>query len=95
MKVLGIPLRKPTSGELTGAAVMAVGLWLAALGLLRLTAVEIGRADAGALLLVIAWGCVSARLGIRVDRGRRHLAANLLVSGALLACYHGSLAISG
>lgn len=95
MKVLGIPLRKPTSGELTAAAVLALGLWLAVLGVLRLGAIEFGRADAGALLLVVAWGCFSVRLGIRIDQGRRHLAANMLVSFALLACYQGALAIAG
>ena len=35
MKLFGISLRKPNFGELTAAAVMATGLWVAAIGLLR------------------------------------------------------------
>ncbi|NRF65917.1 hypothetical protein HLB44_02835 [Aquincola sp. S2] len=87
MKLIGISLRKPSFGELTAAAVMATGLWLVAVGGLRAFQVEIGRADAGALLLIVLWACVSARLGIRIGMGQRHLLANLLGSAALLALY--------
>ena len=48
-----------------------------------------------ALLLVVLWGCVSARCGIRVGMGNRHLVANLVVSGALLAVYQGAWAFAG
>ena len=66
MNLLGIPLRRPTFGELTAAAVMATGVWLAALGLTRVLHLPMDRIEAGALLLVVVWGCVSARLGIRI-----------------------------
>jgi hypothetical protein len=95
MKLFGIPLRKPNSGELTAAAVMATGLWVAAIGLLRVLNMDIDRADAGALLVVMWWGCVSVRCGIRVGMGNRHLAANLAVSAVLLALYQGAWAMAG
>lgn len=94
MKLFGIDLRKPNNNEITAAVVMAVGLWMAALGLLRVLHIDIARADAGALLLVVAWGCVSARLGIRIDMGRRHLLANLAVSALLLGVYQGAWAVA-
>ena len=43
-----------------------------------------GQADAGALLLMLLWGCVCARIGIHVSQGHRHLLANLLAN--LLGC---------
>ena len=92
MNVLGIALRKPRSGELTAAVVMGSGLWVAAVGLLHLSHIDVGRADAGALLLVVVWACVAARIGIRVGAGARHLAVNLLVSAGLLTVYQGALA---
>lgn len=95
MKLIGIPLRRPDFGELTAAAVMATGLWLFALGLMRVTHWPVDRMDAGALLLVVTWGCVSVRLGIRVGMGHRHLAANLLVSGLLLLVYQSAWALAG
>lgn len=95
MKLIGIPLRRPNFGELTAAAVMATGLWLAALGFMRAAQWPIDRVDAGALLIVVAWGCVSVRLGIRIGMGHRHLAANLLVSGALLLLYQSAWAFAG
>jgi hypothetical protein len=93
MKLLGIPLRKPGPFELTGACAMAVGLWFAALGLMHAEKMALDASDAGGLLLVIVWACVSTRLGIRVDRGGRHVAANFLVSGFLIAGYRAALAV--
>lgn len=95
MKLIGIPLRRPNFGELTAAAVMATGLWLFALGVIRAAQWPIDRMDAGALLIMVAWGCISVRLGIRVGMGNRHLLANLLVSGALLLVYQSAWAIVG
>lgn len=95
MHLIGIPLRRPRFGEITAAAVMATGVWLAVLGFMRAAQLPIDRMDAGALLLVVAWGCVSARVGIRVGMGHRHLVANLLVSGALLLVYQSAWAIAG
>lgn len=94
MKILGIALRKPAFNELTGAVVMGVGLWVLAVGVMRFTHQDISRADAGALLLVMLWGCVSARLGIRVGMGTRHLLANLVVTAVLLGVYQGAWAIA-
>lgn len=95
MKLFGIPLRTPTHVELIAAAVMGTGLWVAAVGCLRFAAVDIDRADAGALLLVALWGCISVRLGIRIGEGHRHLLANLLVSAALLGIYQSAWAVVG
>ncbi|MBL0727990.1 hypothetical protein [Piscinibacter sp. HJYY11] len=87
MKFIGVPLRRPGFNELTAAAVMGSGLWVLAVGLAHVARMELTKADAGALLLVMLWACVSARIGIRVGAGGRHLAANLIVSGLLLAVY--------
>lgn len=95
MKLIGIPLRRPSANELTAAAVMAAGLWTACVGLLHVLQVPIGKADAGALLLVVAWGCVSARVGVRVGMGQRHLLANLLISATLLGAYEVARAVVG
>lgn len=94
MNFIGIPLRRPSFGELTAAGVMATGVWLAALGVLRLVQLPFDRVDAGALFIVLLWGCISARLGIRIGAGHRHLLANLLVSAALLLCYQGAWAMA-
>jgi hypothetical protein len=94
MKLLGIDLRRPNFGELTAAAVMGVGLWVAAVGLALALRIPIDRFDAGAMLIVVLWGCFSVRLGIRIDKGQRHLAANMVVSGALLLVYQGAWAMA-
>lgn len=95
MKLLGIPLHRPTFAELTSATILGAGLWIAAVGLLRVTHLELGRIDAGALLLVLVAGAVSARCGIRVDHGRRHLLANLVLSTVLLGAYQGAWTLAG
>ena len=92
---IGIPLRKPAFAELTAATVMAVGLWAAAVGLLLASGVGLDRADAGALLLALAWACLSARLGIHVGQDRRHLLANLLGCTLLLGAYQLVLLLAG
>ena len=89
MNLIGIPLRKPSSNELTASAVMGVGLWLACIGLMLAFNIPLNRADAGALLLVVAWGCLSARVGIRIDKGQRHVVAQVMVSAVLLGAYAG------
>ncbi|MEO8151588.1 MAG: hypothetical protein ABI605_00860 [Rhizobacter sp.] len=95
MKIIGIPLRKPRFNELTAAVIMGAGLWTLSVGLMHVLHVELSKADAGALLLVLLWGCVSARLGIRVGMGHRHLVANVLITAALLAVYQGAWALAG
>ena len=87
MHLIGIPLRKPSHNELIASTVMAVGLWLAGLGLMHAMQMGLSRTEAGALLLVCVWGCVSTRVGIRIDRGGRHLIASLGVSALLLGGY--------
>ncbi len=95
MKLFGIPLRRPDFNELTAAAVMGTGLWLAGLGFVHVVRAPLDRSDAGALLLMVMWGCLSARCGIRIDQGRRHLAVNLLCGTALLGLYVLGCAIAG
>lgn len=87
MNLLGISLRRPRFWEVTTSALMATGLWVALLGLMKVGSIPLTRNDAGALLLVILWGCVSARLGVRIGQGANHLAANVVVSAVLLGAY--------
>jgi hypothetical protein len=94
MKILGIQLRRPSFGEVTASAVMATGLWLAYVGVTRVSGQPFVSGDAGAALLVIFWGCVCVRLGIRVDHGPRHLLLNVLLGGALLLVYQTVLAFA-
>ena len=89
MKILGIQLNKPSFNELTASAVMAAGLWLACMALFKVSNQPLDRIEAGAALLMIFWGCVGVRIGIRLDRGLRHVAANLVCGGAILLIYHG------
>jgi len=89
MKILGIPLNKPSFNELTASAVMAAGLWLGCMALFKVSNQPLDRIEAGAALLMIFWGCVGVRFGIRLDRGLRHVAANLVCGGAILLIYHG------
>lgn len=95
MKMFGISLRVPTSAEATAAAVMGTGLWVAAIGLFRAAAWKVEPFDAGALLVVILWGCISARVGIRIGQGHRHLLANVCTSGALLLTYQAAWLAAG
>jgi hypothetical protein len=93
--LLGIPLRRPAFAELTAATIMAVGLWAAAVGLLLASRVDFSRSDAGALLVALAWACLSTRVGIRVGQDRRHLVANLLGCTLLLGVYQLALLLAG
>ena len=93
MKILGIPLSKPSFNEVTASAVMAAGLWLAIVALFRVTQQPIDRIEAGAALLVIFWSCVGVRIGIRFDKGLRHVAANVLCAGVILAVYNAIMTI--
>ena len=95
MNLFGITLRVPTFAEATAAAVMGTGLWVAAMGLLRAAALSIEPFDAGALLVVVLWGCISVRLGIRIGHGHRHLLANVCASGALLVMYQAAWSAAG
>ena len=92
MTVFGITLRKPSFNEVTAATVMAVGLWVAAVGIAHASGHELAPVDAGALLVVSVWGCVGARVGLRLGQGGRHLAANVGVSALLLGLYQGAIA---
>jgi hypothetical protein len=95
VKFLGIALRRPAFAELTAAAVMAVGLWAAVVGALLACDIRFDRADAGSLLLALAWACISTRVGIRVDQDGRHLFANLLGCALVLGVYQGVLLLAG
>lgn len=87
MTLFGITTRRPTFNEFTAAVVMAVGLWLLGLAVMLRAGETIEPFDAGGLLLVLTWGCVAVRMGIRPDRGWRHLAVNACVSAVLLGAY--------
>lgn len=95
MKVLGIELRRPTFNEVTSASVLAVGLWVALIGLARAAGFDLTPMDAGAALLVLGWSCVAVQIGIHVGRGHRHLAANVVISAMLLGAYQSAWAFAG
>lgn len=95
MNLLGIPLRKPSFGELTASAVMATGLWIAGVGMAQASGHPFNAGDAGALLVLCAWSCLGARVGLGVDHGRRHFAINLAVSASLLAAYQAIRVLAG
>ena len=95
MKIFGITLRKPSFNEITASAVMATGLFIAALGLMHALHMPIDSTEAGALLLVVLWGCISVRLGIRIEQGKQHMVVNLMVSALLLGAYQGAMAFVG
>lgn len=90
MTLFGITTRVPSFAEVTAATLMALGLWLAGIALIWRFSDVPTAFEAGALLLVLAWGCIGARVGIRPDRGSRHLLANFAVSAALLGLYAGA-----
>lgn len=87
MRFLGIDLRKPSFSECTSAAVLAAGCWLLLAGLARAGGVPLSAPEAGALLVVVAWGAFAARIGVGLDRGGRHLAVHVGVCAVLLAGY--------
>jgi hypothetical protein len=95
MNFLGITLRRPRFSELTAAAVMAAGLWLLALAGLRALQMPLDRAEAGALLLMVAWGSMSVRFGLRMDQSQRHAVLNVAGAALLMALYQGALTLAG
>jgi hypothetical protein len=94
MRIFGIALCKPSSGELTASAVMAAGLWIAVAGLAKASGHPLDAGDAGALLIVIAWGAIGTRLGLRFDGSVRHVLAHVAVSALLLGLYEAALALA-
>jgi hypothetical protein len=95
MTFLGIELRRPSFNEVTAATVMAVGLWVAVIGLAKVNGHALQSHDAGAVLVVAVWGCIGVRLGFGVGQGGRPLAAHLGVSAMLLGLYQGALVLAG
>ena len=93
MQLFGITLRKATFNEITAAAVMGTGLWLAGLGLAQASGHGLDIREAGAMLLVSAWACIAVRIGLGVDQGQRHLAVNIGIIALLLGAYDSALAI--
>ena len=93
MKLFSIELRKPSFNEFTAATVMAVGLWVAAIGIARASGHALDAGDAGALLVMSVWGCVGTRLGLGMGQGGRHVIANVGVSALLLGLYQGALTL--
>ncbi len=94
MTFLGIELRRPSFNEITAATVMAVGLWVAVIGIAQVTGHALQARDAGAVLVVAVWGCLGARLGFGIGQGGRHLAAHVGVSAVLLGLYQGALVLA-
>ena len=93
MKILGIQLRKPSFDEVTASAVMAAGLWLAYIALMKVGGEAFDPVQSGAVLLIIFWGCVCVRFGIHVGRGLQHLVLNIAFGGALLVLYQGAVSL--
>jgi hypothetical protein len=93
MKILGIQLRKPSFDEVTASAVMAAGLWLAYIALMKVGGQAFDPVQSGAVLLIIFWGCVCVRFGIHVGRGLQHLVLNIAFGGALLVLYQGAVSL--
>ena len=94
MTFFGISLRRPSFNEVTAATVMAVGLWLAVIGLAHVSGHALQARDAGAVLIVAIWGCIGVRVGFGVGQGGRHLAGHVGVSAALLGLYQGALVLA-
>ncbi|HEX4234580.1 MAG TPA: hypothetical protein VH041_09735 [Caldimonas sp.] len=94
MMLFGIQLRRPTFNEVTAATVMAVGLWVAVIGLAQVSGHALQARDAGALLVVSVWGCIGARLGVGIGKSGRHLAAHIGINVVLLAIYQGALVLA-
>jgi hypothetical protein len=94
MTFFGIQLRRPSFNEVTAATVMAVGLWVAVIGLAQVSGHALQARDAGALLVVSVWGCIGVRVGVSLGKGGRHLAAHVGVSAVLLAIYQGALVLA-
>lgn len=93
MKLLGIEIRKPSYHEFTAATVMAVGLWVAAIGCAYASGRALDAVEAGALLMMCAWGCIAARIGLDMGRNSRHVIVHVGVSALLLGFYQGALAL--
>ena len=53
MTIFGIELRRPSFNEVTAATVMAVGLWVAVIGLAQVTGHALQARDAGDMLGVV------------------------------------------
>lgn len=94
MTLFGIEIRKPSFDEITAAVVMGIGLWIAVIGLARVSGHGLDVKEAGALLVMSVWGSVGARLGLGFDKGHRHLILNMGVSGLLLAVYQGAMVVT-
>jgi hypothetical protein len=93
MRILGIDLQKPSFGQMTAAAVMACGLWLAYVAVWMRLFGTLDRIDAGATLIVLFWGCACVHFGIRIERGLRHLLLNLMSCAVLLGTYQGAISV--
>ena len=72
---------------------MAVGLWVAAIGFAYASGHALDSVEAGALLMMCAWGCIGTRLGLDMGRSGRHVAAHIGVSVLLLGAYQGAFAL--
>lgn len=93
MKFFDIELHKPSFNEFTAATVMAVGLWIAAIGFAYAGGHALDAGEAGALLVMCVWGCVGTRLGLDMGRNGRHVAIHVGVSALLLGLYQGALSL--
>ncbi len=87
MQILGVQWRKPTFKAFTEASVIGLGLWLCGVAAMVQANPQVGADEVGALLVMVWWFSLGARMGLDLRTGLRPLLVNLGIAAVLLACY--------